>query len=121
MKRIIDFLKKGKTNNEQEYPFNKITNFDHFESIDVNSIKMGFNNVDKTIDFISKLTCEPPFSSYVSGSIRKSDYIMYEGNMKVIRTYNVPDLNIITQDIGPMPNEFFPSDHISYIADFMFE
>jgi hypothetical protein len=121
MKRIINFLKKGKTVDGQEFPFNKITNLDEYESIEVNSIKMGFNSIDKTIDFISKLTCEPPFSSYRKDFIHESDYIMYEGNLSVVRTYNVPDLNVVTQDIGPMPNEIFPSDHLPFIADFKFE
>jgi hypothetical protein len=121
MKNILIFLKKGRTNTNQKYPFNKLTNFDDFESIEVNSIKMGFNSIDKTIDFVSKLTCEPPFSNYVKGAIYINDYIMYEGNMNVVRIYNVPDINIITQDIGPMPNSIFPSDHIPLIAEFIID
>jgi hypothetical protein len=121
MRNIISFLKKGKTSKYQDYPFDRITNYDDYESTEVNSIKMGFSSIERTIDFVTKLTCEPPFGSYIKGTIFASDYIMYEGDIKVVRTYNIPDLNIITQDIGPMPNEIFPSDHIPYIADFIIE
>lgn len=121
MKNMISFFEKGKTIEGQQYPYNLITNIEDFNSIEINSIKMGFENIDKTIDFVSKLTMESPFTTIKSDSINACDFIMYEGDIKVVKTYNVPDINIIAQDIGPMPNSVFPSDHISLIADFIIE
>jgi mRNA deadenylase 3'-5' endonuclease subunit Ccr4 len=119
-KNVLQFLKKGK-NQDKELPFDKINNLDEYDSIEINNIKMGFNNVDKTIDFVKNLTMEPPLTNYKENSVNTNDYIFYHGNLKILRTYNIPDVNRVIVDIGPMPNEIFPSDHIPLIADFYIE
>jgi mRNA deadenylase 3'-5' endonuclease subunit Ccr4 len=79
---------------------------------------MGFSEIDKTLKFVKNLTLEPPFSFYGKGLMSLVDYIFYNGNILPIRSLNIPDINKIAFDIGYLPNEHFPSDHISLCADF---
>ena len=85
---------------------------------EVYGIKMGVADIDKTLDFVKNFTLEPPFSSYGKGFMSLVDYIFFNGSIVPIRTLNIPDINKIAFDIGYLPNEYFPSDHISLCADF---
>jgi mRNA deadenylase 3'-5' endonuclease subunit Ccr4 len=118
VKRIIDFLQKGKEHKDHLYPYNNIKDYSKFEAIDVNTIKMGFYGIEKTIDFVKNFTLEPPMSMYGKSIISTVDYIFYKGDMLVLRTLNIPDINKVAKDIGPLPNDFFPSDHLCFVADF---
>jgi mRNA deadenylase 3'-5' endonuclease subunit Ccr4 len=116
--KLLTFLKKGRYNKDNPSPYNKITDYSIFESVEINSIKTGFNGIEKTLEFVKKLTLEPPMSIYGKGTISTVDYIFYKGDMLVLRTLNIPDINKIAKDIGPLPNDIFPSDHLCYVADF---
>jgi len=48
------------------------------------------------------------------------DYIMYLGNMRVKRVLQVPEESVIANTPERLPNDRYPSDHISLVADFEF-
>ena len=57
------------------------------------------------------------FKSYVIIII---DYIFYyakSDDAKVVRILNCPDMFKVFFDIGYMPNDIYPSDHLSIAAD----
>lgn len=116
VKNMFKFLS---TKNYQEHPYDLITNYVKYEKLEMNGILMGLKDINKTINFTKNMTLEPPISCYNKNIISTVDYIFYSGNMEVLRTLNIPDLNYIAQDLGPMPNELYPSDHLSLAADFL--
>ena len=98
-------------------PFNLLENFDNIE---VNGIKMGKENPEKTDSFVQGLTLENPFSCYCNDTVMSLDYIFYNSkndDIKVARILNCPEMFKLFFDIGYMPNEIFPSDHFSLAAD----
>ena len=61
-----------------------------------------------------------PFSYYSNDTVLSLDYIFYyskNDDIKVVRTLNCPDMFKLFFDIGYMPNEIYPSDHLSIAAD----
>jgi len=69
------------------------------------------------IDTFKGLTFEPPFTFYAD-QVSTLDYIFYEGNIEVIGTYDIPNLELILKNYNFFPNNDFPSDHLSMAADF---
>ena len=101
----------------KELPFNLIDNLDEIE---INGLKMGKKEIEKTKDFTKKLTLENPFSFYSNDTVMSLDYIFFynkSDDIKVARILNCPDMYKLFFDIGYMPNDIFPSDHISIAAD----
>ena len=83
---------------------------------------MGINEINKTSTFIKKLTLDVPMTNYVNNTIGTSDFIFYYSeskNLEVVRILNIPNIFEIVFDIGFMPNQIFPSDHLSLCADFV--
>lgn len=106
-------------NASTQHPYDLVKDFDPFYSMEVNSIKLGIDSIEKTIDFIKQYTLEPPMTTYSKGAISNVDFIFFRGDLEVVRTLNTPDINIVTMDQGYMPNTIYPSDHISMCADFL--
>lgn len=116
MNKILTFLKEK---NKNIVPFNLTDNHEEiFKSLEVYGIKMGFSDIEKTLNFVDGFTLEPPMSFYGKAAMETVDFIFYNGNMTPARTLNIPDINRIAFDVGYLPSEEFPSDHISFCADF---
>ena len=100
----------------KEIPFNMLENFDKTE---VNGVKVSKNEIDKTNNFVKNLTLENITSYYSNDTCMSLDYIFFYGKneSKVARILNLPDIFKLFFDIGYMPNEIFPSDHLSIAAD----
>ena len=112
-KNVVDYF-NGKYN---EIPFNLLENFN---STEINGIKISKNEIEKTNDFVKTLTMENNISYYSNDTISSLDYIFYyskNNDIKVTRILNAPDIFKICFDIGYMPNEIFPSDHLSLATD----
>lgn len=120
LSKILNFIKESNINPKikLEPPFDKIQDFSTLDGTEIYGVKLGFADIEKTINFSKNLTLEPPFSFYAKEMMALVDYIFYEGSLTPIRTLNIPDINKIAFDIGYLPNEQFPSDHISLCADF---
>ena len=98
-------------------PFNHIEDLNEME---INGLKIGKKEIEKTNSFTKGLTLENPFSYYSNDSVMSLDYIFYyskSDDAKVVRILNGPDMFKVFFDIGYMPNEIFPSDHFSLAAD----
>lgn len=115
LKKILDFLK----NKTEISPYDKIEDLNIFENMDVYGIKMGFAEIDKTLNFVKNFTLEPPMSFYGKGLISLLDYIFYDGNITPLRTLNIPDVSRMAFEEGYIPTEIYPSDHISLCCDFL--
>jgi len=118
-RKIFSFLSENKNS---ELPFNIIDNKNIVNNIEVNGIKMGLNEINKTSTFIKKLTLDLPMTNYVNNTIGTTDFIFYYSepkNLEVVRILNIPNIFEIVFDIGFMPNHIFPSDHLSLCADFV--
>lgn len=90
------------------------------ENLECFSIRSG-NNQDATKTFLGKLTLEPPTTSCTEKGYNTVDYILYEGKgLEVVRVLDLPNFDRIINEIYLMPNEGFPSDHFSLVADFIF-
>jgi mRNA deadenylase 3'-5' endonuclease subunit Ccr4 len=117
-KKIFLYLSE----NKNDIPFNIINNKNIVNNIEVNGIKMGLNEINKTSTFIKKLTLDVPMTNYVNNTIGTTDFIFYYSeskNLEVVRILNIPNIFEIVFDIGFMPNQIFPSDHLSLCADFV--
>ena len=120
LSKILNFIKESNINPKikLEPPFDKIHDFSTLDRTEIYGVKLGVADIEKTINFSKNLTLEPPFSFYAKEMMALVDYIFYEGSLTPIRTLNIPDINKVAFDIGYLPNEQFPSDHISLCADF---
>lgn len=118
LNRILQFLKNPQGEVGKQPPFSSMSDLKILDYAEVYGIKMGYEDIDKTINFTKNFTLEPPMTFYSKGLMSAVDYIFYCGDMTVIRTLNIPDINKIAFDIGYLPNEIFPSDHICLCADF---
>ena len=101
----------------KELPFNLMENIDEIE---INGLKIGRKELAKTNKFVRDLTLENPFSYYSNDTVMSLDYIFYyakSNDVKVARILHCPDMFKLFFDIGYMPNEIYPSDHISLAAD----
>ena len=100
----------------KEIPFNLLENFDNTE---INGIKVSKKEIEKTNNFVKNLTLENILSYYSNDTVMSLDYIFYysKNNINVARILNLPDIFKIFFDIGYMPNEIFPSDHLSIATD----
>ena len=101
----------------KEIPFNLIDNMDEIE---INGLKVGRKELEKTNKFVRDLTLENPFSYYSNDTVMSLDYIFYyskSNDVKVVKILQCPDTFKLFFDIGYMPNEIYPSDHISLAAD----
>ena len=104
-------------NNYKGLPFNLIEDLNEME---INGLKIGTKEIEKTNNFTKGLTLENPFSYYSNDSVMSLDYIFYyskSNDAKAVRILNCPDMFKVFFDIGYMPNEIFPSDHFSLAAD----
>lgn len=127
MKNIIDLIKNHKENYLNDSKENKIVNSfsEHISDINlldniwIYGIKIGVNDISKTESFIKHFTLEPPFTSYGKNCFSTLDYIFYKGNLNPVRVYDIPDCRKMAMDVGEMPNEIFPSDHLSICVDFL--
>jgi mRNA deadenylase 3'-5' endonuclease subunit Ccr4 len=120
LSKILNFIKESSINPtpKLEPPFDKIQDFSTLDGTEIYGVKLGFADIEKTLNFTKYLTLEPPFSFYAKEMMALVDYIFYDGSLTPIRTLNIPDVNKVAFDIGYLPNEQFPSDHISLCADF---
>jgi len=127
LEKILKFMKNSSltsdtTNTHSQVikisPFENVTDLSILDRISVYGINIGIQEISKTLDFVKGLTLEPPMSLYGKGFMGLCDYIFYSGTMTPVRTLNIPDINRIAFDIGYLPSEEFPSDHISMCADF---
>lgn len=112
-KNCLDYY----NNKYNEIPFNIIDNLDEIE---INGLKMGKKEIEKTNTFIKGLTMDNPFSYYSNDTVMSLDYIFYyskSDDIKVTSILNIPDMFKLFFDIGYMPNEYYPSDHLSLAAD----
>ena len=112
-KNCLEFF----NNNYNEIPFNLIKDINEIE---INGLKIGKKEIEKTNSFVKGLTLDNPFSYYSNDTVLSLDYIFYyskNDDIKVIRTLNCPDMFKLFFDIGYMPNEIYPSDHFSIAAD----
>jgi mRNA deadenylase 3'-5' endonuclease subunit Ccr4 len=101
----------------KDIPFNLLEDFSQTE---INGIKISKKELEKTNDFTKSLTMENVVSYYSNDTISSLDYIFYyskNNECKVARILKAPDLFKLCFDIGYMPNEIFPSDHLSIAAD----
>ena len=108
-------------NKYNELPFKLIQNMD---DIEINGLKIGKKEVEKTNSFVKGLTMENPFSYYSNDTVMSLDYIFYyakSDDAKVVRILNCPDMFKVFFDIGYMPNDVYPSDHLSIAADIIIE
>lgn len=117
LRKILDFLK----NKTHIPPFDMLDNHQQFENFELYGIKMGFSDIDKTLNFVKNLTLEPPMSFYGKGLMCLLDYIFFEGNLTPLRTLNIPDVNRIAFEEGYIPTENFASDHILLSCDFLLD
>jgi hypothetical protein len=118
LKNILSLL-QDKNNNHNKPPFHLIKDLSIFNNIEVYGIFMGFQEIDKILNFVKNFTLEPPMSFYCKETMHTTDYIFYNGDMTPVRTLNIPNINKIAFEIGYLPNEHFPSDHISFCVDFL--
>jgi mRNA deadenylase 3'-5' endonuclease subunit Ccr4 len=118
LRRILAFLKNPEGDIKNSPPFNMMKDRNILESVEINGIKMGFTDVDKTLNFVKNFTLEPPMTFYAKGIVGTLDYIFYSGDIAPIRILNIPDVNKIVFDVGYLPADAFPSDHISLCTDF---
>ena len=112
-KNCLEFL----DNKYNELPFNMMKDTN---KIEINGLKIGKEEIEKTKSFVKGLTLENPFSYYSNDTVMSLDYIFYyskNDDIKVVRTLNIPDMFKLFFDIGYMPNEIYPSDHLSIAAD----
>lgn len=115
---IIHYIDEQKE--QKKLPFRLIKNVQELDNIEINGIKMGIAEIKKTLTFINGLTLDVPLTSYNNNTLMASDFIFFNGDdMKVVRILNIPDINKIVFDIGFIPNQEFPSDHLSLGADFV--
>ena len=101
----------------KDIPFNLL---DDFSQTEINGIKISKKELEKTNDFTKSLTMENIVSYYSNDTILSLDYIFYHSKnneIKVARILKAPDLFKLCFDIGYMPNEIFPSDHLSIATD----
>lgn len=118
LKKMLDFIKN--VNNESYLkcaPYDQLKDYNVLDNTEVYGIKMGYENIEKTLEFTRKFTLEPPMSFYAKGMMATVDFIFLNGKMTTLRTLNIPDINKVAFDVGYMPNEIYPSDHLSYCAD----
>lgn len=98
-------------------PFNCIENLDE---IKINELNMGKKEIEKANNYVKNQTLENPFSYYSNDTVMSLDYIFYyskSDDIKVVKILNIPDMHKLFFDIGYMPNEIYPSDHLSLAAD----
>lgn len=95
-----------------------ISDINILDNISVYGIKIGINEIEKTNKFVKHFTLEPPVSYYGNCRFATLDYIFYNGKINPIRTLNIPDIKKLSIEWGEMPNEIFPSDHLSMCVDF---
>ena len=112
-KNALDYFNEK----HKDIPFNLL---DDFTQTEINGIKMSKKEIEKTNDFAKSLTMENIVSYYSNDTISSLDYIFYYSKnkeIKVARILKTPDLFKLCFDIGYMPNEIFPSDHLSIATD----
>ena len=98
-------------------PFNL---FGEIDNIEINGLKMGKKEIEKTNSFVKNLTLDNIFTYFSNDTIMQLDYIFYYSksqDVKVVSILNLPDMYKLFFDIGYMPNEIYPSDHLSIAAD----
>ncbi len=128
----INFYKNSELNFDNQEQHNKIlelnpilksiskhiTDINVLDNISVYGIKIGINEIEKTNKFVKNFTLEPPITYYGHNCLSTLDYIFFNGKINPIRSLNIPDVRKVAMDWGQMPNEIFPSDHISICIDF---
>lgn len=95
-----------------------ISDVNILDNINVYGIKIGINEIEKTNNFVKHFTLEPPMTYYGHNCFSTLDYIFYNGKINPVRSLNIPDIRKVAMDWGEMPNEVFPSDHLSLCVDF---
>ena len=121
---IRDFLSNPKGDLSQKIPFNLLKDIKELDNIEVNGVKMGVKEIQKTIEFSKNLTMDLPFTTYTNYTMTTLDFIFFYGNkndINVVRILSHPDIFKMVFDIGFMPNQIFPSDHFPIAADFIIE
>ena len=121
---IRDFLSNPKGDLSQKIPFNLLKDIKELDNIEVNGVKMGVKEIQKTIEFSKNLTMDLPFTTYTNYTMTTLDFIFFYANkndINVVRILSHPDIFKMVFDIGFMPNQIFPSDHFPIAADFIIE
>ena len=105
-------------NTNQKKDISDLITKNNLNDIDVYGIKLNIDRIDSTLNFIKDFTLEPPITFFAKNLMTNVDFIFYSGNIEVIRVLNTPDVFLILEMKG-LPNNIYPSDHISITADFI--
>ena len=76
------------------------------------------DKIEETINFVKNSTYEPANTFFARNLMTNVDYIFYDGNLEVLRTLNTPEIYSML-DMKSLPNNIYPSDHISIATDFL--
>lgn len=121
--KMLSYIINYFINRKITYPFDRMLINDEKSliNIDCYGIKAG-KNPNSTKNFVDNLTLEPPFTNYKYNYMYTTDYIFYEGNnLDVVKVLNTPDVNQTICKNEFLPSIFYPSDHISITADFIYK
>lgn len=114
LKNIIDIMSDKCSNDILKSLISK----KDLNDIDVYGIKLNKGTIDTTLNFLKDLTLEPPITFFARNTMINVDFIFFSGKMEVLRTLNTPDVYSIL-DMNALPNNIYPSDHISMTAEFI--
>ena len=91
----------------------------YFDKLSCFGLKRG-SNLDSTKSFFQNCNLEPLFTKATKGVFETVDYIFYEGkNVEILRVLDFPDFDEFFYQIRQIPSDFYPSDHLPLIADFI--
>ena len=114
LRNILNVI-QGKNQNKE---ISELITKNNLNKIDVYGIKLNIDQIYSTLNFTKDFTLEPPITFFAKNLMTNVDYIFYSGNLEVIRVLNTPDVFLILEMKG-LPNNIYPSDHISITADFI--
>lgn len=112
------YLNNDKNSNLfKNYEINDENNF--FEKLSCFGMKRG-SNFDSTKSFFQNCNLEPLFTKATKGVFETVDFIFFNAkNVDVLRVLDFPDFDSFFYDIKQIPNDYYPSDHMPLIADFI--
>lgn len=120
---LTQYVKAFTEKNLNFHPFNKykIPSDLNIDTLSCFNYLAGKDS-ESTRNFFSNLACEPFLTTCTEKGYNTVDYIFYEGEgVDVLRVLDFPDFERVFNEICLMPNDYFPSDHFSLTADFIFE
>ena len=93
------------------------------ESTEMNSMNIygwefSLSSIENIYTLSQNSTCEPSNTFFAKNLMTHVDYIFYSGSLEVLNTLDTPEIYEMLQ-MKKLPNEHFPSDHISISAEFL--